>query len=428
MNYGRIRWWSKTTARAGLCGAWVSCAALYSASIACAENMEEHWPRDWNSWTYATGDWGGVRNELSDLGFDFSANYTQDTVANPVGGFRQTVANPAWLVGFMDVDFEKLMGADGTGFHFGVYQGMGEDLSETGVGSEFLIGEIFSGSIFGLAQLAFSQRFWGDTLEVSAGRITGGDVFNVIAASQYYVSGGINGNPGQISANLPTYTTAPFNQWGVSAVWRPLTYLSLAGGVYNADENQQNNNETGANFRFNPSEGVLLFAEVGLDVGQPDEMPMMDGRYLLGGYYDSSSYDLLADPSVSRSGNWGLYVMADQRIYREKEDQGLRVWGSFTLAPPQSINTLPFGFNGGLYYKGLLEGRDEDVTAGAFVLSFYSDELKGQSYELVLEANHRLQLNPWLYGTADFQYIHRPSGRQTIPDAWVVGAEISVNF
>lgn len=428
MTQGQERWWSKAIVRAGLCGAWVSCAVLYSAANARAEDAETHWPRDWNSWTYATGDWGGMRNELSDLGFDFSANYTQDLVANPVGGFRQTAAPPAWLVAFMDVDFEKLLNADGTEFHVGVYQGLGEDLSQTGVGSQFLIGEIFSGSIFGLAQLAFSQKFLRDSLEVSAGRITGGNVFSVIAASQYYVSGGINGNPGQISTNLPSFTAAPFNQWGVSAVWRPRSYLSFSGGVYNAAEDQQNNSETGANFRFDPSEGVLMLAEIGLDVGQPDEMPMMNGRYLLGGYYDTSSYDYLADPTASRAGNWGLYVLADQRLFHEDGDQGLRVWGSFTLAPQQSINTLPFGFNGGLYYKGLLDGRDEDVTAGAFVLSFYSDELKGQSYELVLEANHRLQLNPWLYGTADFQYIHRPSGRQTIPDAWVVGAEISVNF
>ncbi len=116
-------------------------------------------------------------------------------------------------------------------------------------------------------------------------------------------------------------------------------------------------------------------------------------------------------------------------LYREKDksDQGLTAWTTLTFGPDQEINTLPIAAYGGAYYQGLSASRPNDVTALPFYYGSFSDDLPGQSYELVLEANHRFQWAPWLYLTPDFQYIINPNGGG-IPNAAVFGLEVSIDF
>jgi len=75
---------------------------------------------------------------------------------------------------------------------------------------------------------------------------------------------------------------------------------------------------------------------------------------------------------------WGLYLQADQQLYREHSDdpgklskQGLYTFNEFTFTPPQN-NQLPFYFQTGLVYKGLIPHRDEDSLGAALGAGFYS--------------------------------------------------------
>ena len=78
------------------------------------------------------------------------------------------------------------------------------------------------------------------------------------------------------------------------------------------------------------------------------------------------------------STTWGLYLQADQQLFREKSDdpakpskQGLYSFNEFTFTPPQN-NALPFYFQTGLVYKGLIPHRDEDSVGVALGAGFYS--------------------------------------------------------
>ena len=88
---------------------------------------------------------------------------------------------------------------------------------------------------------------------------------------------------------------------------------------------------------------------------------------------------------------WGLYLQADQMLYRAKEhhdapapgdgksavqptkltDKGLYMFSEFTFTPPEN-NQLPFYFQVGLVYKGLIPTRDNDSIGVAFSAGFYS--------------------------------------------------------
>jgi len=115
----------------------------------------------------------------------------------------------------------------------------------------------------------------------------------------------------------------------------------------------------------------------------------LEGKYALGSYIwgqNNTSYtpttwvDGQKKPTAfsQNSAIWGLYLQADQQLFREKSNdpaklskQGLYSFNEFTFTPPQN-NALPFYFQTGLVYKGLIPHRDEDSVGVALGAGFYS--------------------------------------------------------
>lgn len=388
-----------------------------------------NWPLAWAQWHNETRDWGGIRTNLSDEGLDLGVLYTQDVAANPVGGLNQSATYGARLEGMAMLDFEKIFGIKGSSLHYIMYQGLGQGLSQEVIGNDFGVTQIFSSDILAIANFSLEQNLLNDQLYLSAGRLAVGDIFARDDTFAYYLNGALNSTPGQLLINQPTFTTYPFNIWGLAGnyTFPGNQYVSL--GVYDASVDDLNNAENGFNFRFAPKGSVLMVGQVGVNPGKDDTSKYLPGHYQLGAFYNTGRVDILGTTTTqTREGNWGAYAIARQMIYQEKDLQGLSLWGLVTIAPQQAINTQPLGISGGLFYQGLIPNRDNDVTAGAFILGYFSDHLPGQSYELVFEATHRYQFADWSYLSLDFQYVVNPAGNDDIPDAWVFGTEFSVKF
>jgi porin len=197
--------------------------------------------------------------------------------------------------------------------------------------------------------------------------------------------------------------------------------------VYNAGEDDRK----GVDFALDPEDGVLAIAEAGCRRNQGGGDPGLPGNVTLGGYYDSRDYQSFTDPDEERAGNYGLYLLLDQMVYREGgagSEQGLTPWAAFTFAPLQRVNTLPLFAAAGLVWQGLFPGRDDDTSNLGAYYGRFSDDLSDRRFETVVELNHRFQVAPWLYVTPDLQYVIRPGGSDQEPDALVIGAEIGVDF
>ena len=108
---------------------------------------------------------------------------------------------------------------------------------------------------------------------------------------------------------------------------------------------------------------------------------------------------------------WGLYLQADQMLYRAKErveapvsdgksvvadgkaavkpakltDKGLYFFSEASFTPPQN-NQMPFYFQLGLVYKGLIPHRDNDSVGVAMSMGIYSycynDYIRSQNEQL----------------------------------------------
>ena len=143
----------------------------------------------------------------------------------------------------------------------------------------------------------------------------------------------------------------------------------------------------------------------------------LEGKYALGSYiwgqnnysYTPTAFTPSSGTTVSYAARkpaqtqenqvtWGLYLQADQQLFREKSDdpaklskQGLYSFNEFTFTPPQN-NALPFYFQSGLVYKGLIPHRDEDSVGVALGAGFYSSYYN----QYIDSQNQQLQYN---YGT-----------------------------
>jgi porin len=197
--------------------------------------------------------------------------------------------------------------------------------------------------------------------------------------------------------------------------------------VYNAGEDDRK----GVDFALDPEDGVLAIAEAGCRRNQGGGDPGLPGNVTLGGYYDSRDYQSFTDPDEERAGNYGLYLLLDQMVYREGgagSEQGLTPWAAFTFAPLQRVNTLPLFAAAGLVWQGLFPGRDDDTSKSLRVLRPVQRRPVGPAVRDGRRAQPPLSGGTVALRYPDLQYVIRPGGSDQEPDALVIGAEIGVDF
>lgn len=378
-----------------------------------------------------TGNWAGLRDKrdkLVDSGITATAVYVTDILGNPVGGIDQAIAYAGELAVDIAFDLEKLGNLKGLEFEVSASWASGRDLSAEDIGNIFTVSQIFNGDSVRLAGLSLEQSLFAGDLSIRAGRIGTGDEFLTSPFYGHFVSASINGNPQSVSINVPSFTSFPVMTWGIRTRAEPVERFYVMGGVYNSDSSLGDNSAHGVDFSF--SGEVLAIGEVGYMHNQENGATGLPGNYKIGGYYDSEDFTDLSNPLREHAGNYGLYLLVDQMVYREggpESHQGLTPFAAFTFAPSDR-NTLPFYFFTGLVYQGLFPGRDNDITAFGLTYGKFSDDLSGQDFEMVLEWTYEIAITPWLNVQPDIQYIIKPSGTSTIPDALVLGAEIAINF
>lgn len=102
-----------------------------------------------------------------------------------------------------------------------------------------------------------------------------------------------------------------------------------------------------------------------------------------------------------------IYAMFQQMLYRDGgpgSQKGLTVWGEASFSPTPSKSTMPYFVGGGWSYQGLIPGRENDIASVGAIYGTFSGYIPQTTGEAVIEANHQINLTPWLSTTPDFQY------------------------
>jgi len=357
--------------------------------------------------------------------------YTTDLLSNPIGGrqhgFRYTGEFGLNLV----FDLEKGLGWKRLRLDVSGVWRSGSNLSARDIGNTFNASNIFSGEALRLYTMALEQSLYDDRVAIRVGRLGAGDEFLSSPLYTNFVNAAFNSNPGSIPINIPSFPFYPIATWGLQVKALPLEQLSIMAGVYDSDVALARNRTHGVDFGISGDAGAFVIGGIGYHRNQGQAAAGNPGNFKIGGYYDTNAYQALSNPTQAKiRGNYGVYLLLDQMVYREdgpESKQGLIPFAVVTVAPSDR-NTFPFFCSIGLVYQGLIPRRDCDTTAVGLAYGKFSRALKGQDFEMILEWAYAVALAPWLTLQPDMQYVFKPGGTGDIPNAFVLGIQISLSL
>ncbi|TAK46641.1 MAG: carbohydrate porin [Xanthobacteraceae bacterium] len=448
----------------------IAVPALLASGLAAQAEEKGLWERD-----KLTGTWGGTRTALEDKGIDIGLAYIGEALAIPTGGLMRGTTFEGRLDLTVNTDLEKLMGWAGGKAHMRVFQ----IHSARNFNALSYVGSIADPSnidAYGTTRLftAWVQQEFGTVASLRVGQLAGDDEFLVSSTA----GGLINGTYGwaaMMAANLPSGGPAyPLATPGIRLQVNPTDTISLLGAVFSGDPagpnctnpNPQICNRYGTTFSF--SGGAFWLGEAQYQVNQAKDATGLAAAYKLGLWYHSgerfadqalgidSATGLIvprpvSDSPLNRHGNWGIYGVIDQMVWRRGDAST-----SFFVragALPADRNLVSWYIDGGVGFKGFMPSRPADTLTFGLAHSHISpDAVAADQYtaanidpmwpirsgETVFEASYIAQIAPWWTLQPDFQYIVRPAGNVPInpantalgpiKDAIVVGVRTTITF
>jgi porin len=419
-----------------------------------------------------TGDWGGARTALHDKGIDITLNYIGETFAVLSGGIDRRASYEGQLEFTVDTDLQKLVGWTGASTHLTVYQ-----IHDSGSNVIQNVGSISDPSNIDALPTTrlftgwFQQNFAGDAVSLRIGQILADGEFMISPTA----GGLLNGTFGWddlFGANMvsggPAY---PLATPGALVKVKASDEVTVQAAVFsgnpagaNCHDDPQECNKHGTTFSF--AGGSLWMGEVQYAVNQGKNAAGLPGVYKLGGWYATANFadqhfgidasgatvslgvDPAADP-VQHRGDWGIYGVADQMVWRAGE-RSLNLFLRGGLAPADR-NLVSYYVDGGAGFTGLLPGRANDVlTFGVAYAKISPDAAAAdrdafaamppypiRDYELVFELSYTAQIAPWWTVQPDLQFIVHPGGNASDPDdlsgapvanAFVAGIRSTIKF
>ncbi len=246
-----------------------------------------------------TGGWDGLRDELFDLGLDFSLAYTGESAANPVGGEEPGVRYAQQINLGLDLNLAKLVSLQGLQFHFLLINRIGRNLSADKIGNLFQVQEVYGGGGPPYARIVFltlEESLCDDRVNLVAGRTNAGADFAFSLLYGNFQNVAINGHPNSLPTN-GGFNVFPFSLWGGRVRLKPTAGIYFQVGLYQVD----------------PSLGYRSFYDFGTDCATGELIPFelgfmptlgsdkLPGQYKAGGFWDTSTYRDLRDDARGKA-------------------------------------------------------------------------------------------------------------------------------
>ena len=437
---------------------------------------------------FLTGDSGGVRRAWCAHGVDFTAAYTGEVFGVVGGGVKRGAAFDGLLELGLDVDLEQFAGWTGAALHANGFYPHGTSGTDRYAGDLGVFSNIDFYDSYRLFELWLQQDFLDGRLSFRAGQLGfdtefgGGDYSALFVNSSFGVAPAISGN-----FPVPIYAISAL---GARVKVLPVAWLYAQAAIYDGNPAPaalgdfspdaaatSEFNHYGTHWALRDDEGAFIAAEIGMQFNQPaPDAPWWDtlaakdsksgkaaaprglaGSYKLGVVYhtddfaDSRDAQLTAlgsslAPAEARSvsGNWAIYALGDQEVWREpgSETDGLGVFGRAVFAPA-GRNFLGWSGEIGAVYTGLLQedGRDQlglalawlDVSGRVSAATRDANRADGTAFskpdfEAIIEATYRFQVTPWCAVQPDVQWIFHPGGSRENDTAIVVGLRTQIAF
>lgn len=355
-----------------------------------------------------TPSYQGLFQNCADV-FTTEMSYTADVFANTRGG-RNSGTGLRYkglldLVVTMDLDAANF-GPGGRLVAHGV-QSHGEFLNDF-VGATQDVTNIDAPPFTALGEYFWETDLANDSGLIRIGRQNPARMFSVLGPAASFI------NPG--------FVKSPNN----AVPWYPAPTLGASSQLYLSDQ---------LDARIGVFAGGDQVTQWGwhdrdqiYSVAQLNRAYDIDGRpgdLQVGFWHQSGTHGAIGGGNVHR-GNHGFYMGWDQLIWNERcnPDQGLSTFLIYSWAPGNR-NRVNHHYATGLVYRGLIDGRDDDLVGVGLSIIDHSDRLNIDT-ESTIEVYYRASIGEYIFVQPDLQYISSPGGVQA--DALFVGFRFAVDL
>lgn len=422
---------------------------LPEADLAIQAAPADQWTGFWTRQNML-GDIGGLRPALAGYGVTLALTETSEYLNNAKGGLNRGGDYDGLTTMTLKLDTLKLFGLAGGTLNISAVNIHGRNLSADKLGTLQTASGIEADTGTRLWEAWYQQKFLDETLDVRAGQQSIDQEFMVSQYASTFVNT-MFGWPAVPSFDMPAGGPAyPLSALGMRVRVHPTDAITVLAGVYDGnpagtnDGDPQRQNAHGTNFDLHT--GALYITELQYGVNQASlgqtetANAGLPGTYKLGAWYNTQNFAdqrfgtdglSLADPSsngnpTEHSGNYSVYAVADQMIWRLAPDS-MRSVGVFArvMGAPSDRNLISFSANAGVTLTAPFEGRDTDtvslgmgyakVGSGAAGLDLDGGN-RVRNGETYVEATYQYQLTPWLQLQPDIQYTFNPGAGQSPND------------
>jgi len=425
----------------------VSCGSAYAqgaAHITPAPSGESAVANAQSSVSTSLAALGDFRKALLDRGFNFQLNYTGEVLGNPRGGVKRRAIYDNLLELAVDGDLDKVAGLKGASFHINSYQVNGVGLSTCCILNFLTVSSIEARPSTWLFEAWLEQKLWGEMASIRIGQLAASTEFTASDFSALYLNATF-GWPNIFAADLPSSgPNYPLATPGVRLKLSPNDQFTLIAALFNGDPSgagftglQEILDPSGVNFRLR--DPPLFMAEAQYRYHQDKDSPGLAGTIKLGAWrHFGKFYDQfygadglpLSDPASNGNalihrGDYGVYGMIDQMLWRAPGDEPKKGVGGFALvsASPADRNVANFYVEAGVTCIGVWDKRPDDsfglaaayspvspsvIGSDAVAAFFAKAALPIRRYEMAVELTYQAQILPGWTIQPDFQYIFHP--------------------
>ena len=346
------------------------------------------------------GDWGGERSRLFERGVKFDLHYVSDSLANLKSEQPERFASWNRFRGTVDIDFGKLTGVEGLYFHMtGLWQGGGNLGAYLGLLTS--PSGMSSANTCRLDSWWLEKRWFDERLVVRAGQFAEQDFYG----AQHYAASFIFEPMGYALGNLITDFESfdPPSTPAFELRVAPLEHFYVKSMVVAEDRNPFAHNPTGfvPQFRGVP---VSVY-EIGYTPGKKaasvrafdnvETRKGYSGLYQFGASYNPGKFTSGTN-STPRSGNYLLYWMASQALWRGQSEGGKGLDGTFAYDwSPPDINRNNTLLTAGLRFNEPLPVHFHNTMSLGYVRNSLSSQFRPAGAP-PLRTEHGLEFNALL--------------------------------
>ncbi|MBV9248265.1 MAG: carbohydrate porin [Acetobacteraceae bacterium] len=408
------------------------------------------------------GDWFGLRTKLSEMGIVLGLGMTSELAKNVTGeriGFDIDTA----FVYSADIDWGKLANLNGLHTHFLGVTKTGRNLSSDYLGDHIGQAQEIFGATF---DMGFKFVYLYGDLDLADGRVNvaaGRMPMDVDFATSPFNCVPIALTPQcgvpRAIATMNAFPNGPVSTWGGRVRMYPLPELYVQTGAYETQPFPAGG-RTGWQWGTSNATGLAVPLEIGWNPSFGGTS-QLTGHYKIGGIFDTSTYpDLLNNvlgqpiglfntlPGAPIRGQFGLWVMADQMLYRwgPIANQGLILQTSYAHVAANSKIIANTAFVG-LGAKGFFPSRPLDVGTVSFGwwginnrlttlqeidrasgLPIANGALGPQTSEYVMEADYSFLVYPGVVIEPGIQYWWNPNADRLVKNALVFAGRLHIDF